>query len=91
MNADKTKAAYPRLSAFIRVYRRPVVFSRVLLERCSSWLFFAIFFFAIFAPARDRLPYVLSSPTISAAILRAASSSPGARLIAPTRACPPPP
>ncbi len=35
--------------------------------------------------------YVFNSATISAAISRACSSSPGDRLIAPTRACPPPP
>ena len=35
---------------------------------------------------RHRHPYVFSSATISAAILRASSNSPGARLIAPTRA-----
>ena len=41
--------------------------------------------------AKPPTPYVFNSATISAAISRARSSSPGRKLIAPTRACPPPP
>jgi len=35
--------------------------------------------------------YFFSSATISAATARAFSSAPGSKLMAPTRACPPPP